>query len=190
MYRAVLDTCALVPGLQRDFLLQLAAEDTYMPLWGTGILFELDYVLSRLDARRGVSDSGQRRVRLFKAMNHAFPGARMDTPKTGDYPRYGVHDLYDAHVAHAALLGKADAIVTDDARADFKASPTLRAAQIEVLYPHEFAANTVIAHPEESVQAIQALASRFPAESPQQIVEQLAARYTMTEVADTLSPRL
>lgn len=66
MYRAVLDTCALVPGRQRDFLLQLATERAYTPLWGTGILFELDYVLARLDAKRGRPDSAAYRQRLFE----------------------------------------------------------------------------------------------------------------------------
>jgi hypothetical protein len=36
VYRAVLDTCALVPGRQRDFLLQLAAVEAYAPLCDDG----------------------------------------------------------------------------------------------------------------------------------------------------------
>jgi len=62
MYRAVLDTCALVPGRQRDLLLQLATEEAYAPLWGSGILVELDYVLARLDAKRGREGSEERRL--------------------------------------------------------------------------------------------------------------------------------
>ncbi len=147
MYRAVLDTCALVPVRQRDFLLQLAAAEAYAPLWGSGILFELDYVLERLDTKRGRGeDSTERRRHLFEQMRHAFPGAEIAAPKDRPYD-YDLDDPDDGHVVHAAILGKADAIVTDDTRAGFRTSAVLREATIEVVSPAEFAANTVSAHP-------------------------------------------
>ncbi|WP_234816533.1 PIN domain-containing protein, partial [Mycolicibacterium agri] len=77
MYRAVLDTCALVPSLQRDFLLQLATEEAYAPVWGSGILFELDYVLARLHDKRGVADGASRRQHLFDQLRDAFPGSEV-----------------------------------------------------------------------------------------------------------------
>lgn len=104
MYRAVLDTCALVPGRQRDFLLQLAAEEAYAPLWGSGILFELDYMLARLDAKRGRGGSDERRRHLFEQMKRALPGAEIHAPKDREYD-YGLNDPDDGHVAHAALIG-------------------------------------------------------------------------------------
>ncbi len=159
MYRAVLDTCVLVPGLQRDFLLQLAAEEAYAPLWGSGILLELDYVLARLDDRRERADSEQRRTRLFARMERAFPGARIEAPKDGVYD-YGLNDPDDGHVVHAAIIGKADAIVTDDTRAGFRTSAALLAASIEVVYPREFAASSAAAHPDGGVRALRALAQR------------------------------
>lgn len=85
MYRAVLDTCVLVPSLQRDFLLQLAAEEAFAPLWGTGILTELDYVLARLHERRHVMDSDVRRRHLLDQMRRAFPGSEVNAPKDREY---------------------------------------------------------------------------------------------------------
>ena len=191
MYRAVLDTCVLVPGRQRDFLLQLAAEESYAPLWGSGILFELDYVLARLDATRGRAGSDERRRQLLEQMRRAFPGAEIAAPKDREYD-YGLDDADDGHVAHAALIGKADAIVTDDTRAGFKTAALLVDAGIEIVHPHDFAANTVAAHPDAGVRALVAMSHRMatPPQSPIEILDDLRHRYGMDEVAEILSPRL
>jgi len=191
VYRAVLDTCALVPGRQRDFLLQLAAEEAYAPLWGSGILFELDYVLAALDAKLGREASAERRQRLFDQMKRAFPGAEINAPKDRKYD-YGLHDPDDGHVAHAAILGKADAIVTDDTRAGFKTSAILSEAGVDIVHPHEFAAHTVAAHPEAGIRALTAMSRRMtaPAQTPQEILDDLRGRYRMDEVATILIPRL
>lgn len=191
MYRAVLDTCVLVPGRQRDFLLQLAAEEAYAPLWGSGILFELDYVLARLDAQHGRDGSDEQRKHLFEQMRRAFPDAEINAAKDREYD-YGLNDADDGHVAHAAILGKADAIVTDDSRAGFKTSAILREAAIEVFHPHEFAANTVAAHPAAGIRALVAMSQRMttPAQSARELLEELRTRCGMDEVAEILTPRL
>lgn len=191
MYRAVLDTCALVPGRQRDFLLQLAAEEAYAPLWGSGILFELDYALAGQDAKRGRDGSKERRQHLFEQMKHAFPGAEINAPKDREYD-YGLDDDDDGHVAHAAILGKADAIVTDDKRAGFKTSAALKEAAIDIVFPHQFAANTVFAHPEAGVRALVAMSGRMttPSMSPSEVLDDLRVRYGMDEVAEILGPLL
>lgn len=191
MYRAVLDTCALVPSLQRDFLLQLATEDAFAPMWGTGILAELDYTLARLHEQRGIGDSEHRRRHLLKQMTHAFPGAEVDAPKDRPYA-YGLTDPDDGHVAHAAIIGKADAIVTDDKRAGFTTAETLIKASIETLFIDEFAANTVAAHPQAGVRALAVMSARRinPPQTPAQILDQLVERYRMHEVNDILRPLL
>ncbi|WP_153506030.1 PIN domain-containing protein [Cumulibacter manganitolerans] len=191
MYRAVLDTCALVPSLQRDFLLQLAAEESYSPLWGSGILYELDYVLAGLDRKRGIQSSESRRQRLFEQMRHAFPGSEIEAPKDRNYD-YGLCDEDDGHVAHAAIIGKADAIVTDDRRAGFDTAEVLAQASIEVVSPAEFAANTVAAHPEAGLRALRELSRRRtdPHQRPEEILALLVARNSMKGVATIVGPLL
>lgn len=191
MYRAVLDTCALVPNLQRDFLLQLATEEAYAPLWGSGILFELDYVLAGLYNKRGISDSAGRRKHLFDRLKRAFPGSEVNAPKDREYG-YGLNDPDDGHVAHAAIIGKADAIVTDDRRAGFRTAHALVEAGIETVFPHQFAANTVSAHPRAGVGALREMSNRRtnPPQTPEQILGLLVTRHKMTEVAEILLPLL
>jgi predicted nucleic acid-binding protein len=191
VFRALLDTCVLVPGLQRDFLLQLAVEEAYIPVWGSGILFELDYVLERIHQGREFSGSRQFRANLFSQMNEAFPGALVVAPKERNFS-YTLLDPDDAHVVHAALVGKVDAIVTDDARAGFEESRILEEAHIEIVKPNDFAANTVFAHPDAGARAIKEMAARFskPAMSELEIIEKLSTQYRMTDVAEILSTLL
>lgn len=191
MFRAVLDTCTLVPSLSRDFLLQLATEDAYAPLWGTGILVELDYTLERLHALGKVSTDAARRRHLLVQMQAAFPGAQIDAPKDTTYD-YGLDDPDDEHVAHTAIIGKADAIVSDDRRAGFATAAILKQAGVETLRVPEFVANTVAAHPEAGAQALRMMAARHknPPRTPEQILDQLVARYMMDETSDILRPLL
>jgi hypothetical protein len=169
----------------------VGGEEAYAPLWGSGILLELDYVLARLDAKRGRDDSEQRRRHLFDQMKRAFPGAEINAPRDREYD-YGLGDPDDGHVAHAVLIGKADAVVTDDSRAGFKTSPVLIDAGVDIVYPHEFAANTVAAHPDAGVRALVAMSHRMrmPSLSPREVLDDLRVHYDMDGVAGILSPRL
>jgi len=191
VYRAVLDTCVLVPGLQRHFLLQLATEAAFAPLWSSGTVWELDEVLARIDATRHRVASEAYRARLLTEMRIAFPGAEIRAPRDGAYD-YDIDDPGDGHVVHAAILGKADSILTDDRRSGLAGSVVLRAADIEVVHPRDFAANTVAAHPEASMRAVYAMAGRMsqPAQTPHEILLELRGRYGMVDVAEMLLPRV
>ena len=127
---------------------------------------------------------------MFRAVLDTFPGATFDAPKTGTY-HYDLVDEDDGHVAHAAIIGKAEAIVTDDKRAGFRASASLLAAQIEIVFPAEFAANTVAAHPGR-LQAVIEMSRRMtkPAATPLELLDELRRRYGMEEVFELVSPQI
>jgi PIN domain len=182
VFAAVLDTCVLWPSLQRDFLLSLAVEGLYRPLWSSVILDELRYQEAAKHARRGVPrvQAHQRAQRLITQMCQAFD----DADVTGWEPLEGSYQLpdpNDEHVVAAAVLGGAGAIVTHN-HADFPADRL--PPGLHVLPPAAFAANTVALDPVRSVRAVQRIAQRSGRRGPTytvtDILDQLDARYDLT----------
>lgn len=53
--------------------------------------------------------------------------------------------LAGRRVVHTAVIGEADAIVTEDTRSGMETSESLSTASVEVVRPYDFAATTIIA---------------------------------------------
>jgi hypothetical protein len=71
----------------------------------------------------------------------------------------------------------------------FRTCAALREAAVDVVYPAEFAANTVSAHPEAGARALVAMAGPMtnPPRRPQEVLAELQTRYGMDEVAAILA---
>ena len=111
MIAAVLDSCVLWPSLMRDFLLSMAIENIYRPLWSERILEELGY---------------NEESRLIDQMRNAFD----DSCVAGWEPlggNFGLPDPDDEHLVAAAHMAGAGAIVTSNVR-DFPATSCPRAS--------------------------------------------------------------
>lgn len=131
MFAAILDTSVLWPSLQRDFLLSLAVEGIYRPLWSEAILQELQTQETLKLTKRGAlaEDAGASADHLVAEMKTHFSDALV----TGWEPlegTYGLRDPDDEHVVAAAVIGGAGAIVTANIK-DFDAVP----AEIQVQPP-------------------------------------------------------
>ena len=74
MFAALLDTSVLWPSTQRDFLLSLAVEGLYRPLWSSVILEELQETEKRKWLKWGTesADAERRALRLVQEMRRAL----------------------------------------------------------------------------------------------------------------------
>jgi len=190
MFAALLDTSVLWPSLQRDFLLSLAAEGLYRPLWSEAILEELNTHEALKLVSRGTTpdDAATRTEHLLTRMRMAFDDAIV----TGWEPlegTFGLPDPDDEHVVAAAMVGGAGVIVTHNVK-DFPATEVPR--HIDVQTPREFAANAVSVAPPRAVRALTEIAKRHrnPKHSPDELLELLVSRYGMNDVADIVQPFL
>ena len=186
MFAALLDTSVLWPSLQRDFLLSLAVEGLYRPLWSTEILAELEYHEARNMINRGEQPAAAaaRARQLIDKMTTAFDDALVENWEPHD-GTFNLPDPDDEHVLAAALVGGAGALVTEN-RKDF---PTDKVpAPIKVLSAGEFAADTVAVSPAVALRAVQTMASRYeaPPLTTDEILGQLVQRYRMTEATELI----
>ncbi|WP_133902683.1 PIN domain-containing protein [Actinophytocola oryzae] len=132
MFPALLDTCVLWPNRQRDFLLSLAIEGTYRPVWSAPILDELRYEETQKLIERGVEpqEAGCRAQYLITQMKHAFNDAEVRGWE-GLEGSYDLPDPDDEHVLAAAVIGGAGALVTHNVK-DFPSKKV--PADIQVKY--------------------------------------------------------
>jgi predicted nucleic acid-binding protein len=186
MFAAMLDTSVLWPSLQRDFLLSLAIEGSYRPLWSTAILDELRHHETRKLVGRGHDPvlADQRSQRLVNLMSTAFDDAIVVNWESLE-GTFGLPDIDDEHVVAAALVGGAEVIVTSNLK-DF---PPQRIPQpLKVTSPARFAADTVAVSPDNARRAVIAMATRFvrPPSTLDEILDHLAARYAMIEAVELI----
>jgi hypothetical protein len=190
VFAAILDTNVLWPSLQRDFLLSMAIEGLYRPLWGDAILEELHRHEQYKLAKTGISQEAAliRADQLLAQMRREFDDALVKgwEPLEGSF---GPPDINDEHVVAAAVVGGAGAIVTDNLK-HFPADHI--PPHIQVLPGREFAANTADVDPQRAAHAIHVMAARHrnPTHSPHEILDLLVRRYGMHDVAEIVEPLL
>lgn len=190
MFAALLDTCVLWPSLQRDFLLSMAIEGLYRPLWSEAILEEL-----HRHEQYKLIDRGSEPAAARTEADHLLANMREhfdDAPVAGWEPlegSFGLPDVDDEHVLAAAVVGGAGAIVTDN----LKHFPADRIpSHIQVLSGREFAANTADVDPERAARAlcVMSMRRRRTKHTPRELVDLLVKRYGMDDVADAVLPIL
>jgi hypothetical protein len=188
VFTALLDTCVLWPSLQRDFLLSLAVEGLYRPVWSAVILDELEYHGAAKLIKRGetVDQATERAQRLIARMRTAFNDAEVHGWE-GLEGTYGLPDPDDEHVVAAAVVAGAGAIITFNFR-DFP--PSILPADVRAIAPADFAASTVSLDPVRARAALGAIAARSGRRGTRltedEILDILAARYGMARAVDII----
>jgi len=111
-YSVVLDACVLVPMALCDCLLRLAEEPAlYRPLWSEQILEEVATSL-RKDLGRTPGEIAYR----LQEMRLAFPEAMVAVPSELLKGVECIPDPKDRHVLAAAVMARANAIVTQNTK--------------------------------------------------------------------------
>lgn len=130
-FTVVLDACVLVPVTAADTLLRLAEREMYRPVWSERILDEAKRAVKNLHPEL----SAERIEHRFDCMDGAFEDASVSGWESLE-GSIVLPDENDRHVVACALVGGADAIVTNNIR-DFP-DKTLAPLNIEVIRLDDF----------------------------------------------------
>lgn len=156
-FSALLDACVLVPAALADTLLRVAELNLYRPLWSARIL---DETVAAIEEVHPDLPAGAARRRADR-MDRAFQDASVSGWE-GLLPALGLPDPDDVHVLAAAIVGRADIIVTLNLK-DFPQT-LLESYEIEVIGPDEFLLDQLDLAPDLVLEAVrrQAEDSRRP----------------------------
>lgn len=163
-YTALLDANVLFPKLQCDALLSLAHAGLYAAKWTADI--EREWLQAR---NAKFPHSAAQNQRKAEAMAEAIPDCMVQ-----GYDAFvaclELPDPDDRHVLAAAIVGHADAIVTNNV-ADFPLS-VLQRHGIDRQTPDQFIVNQLTLHPPAALDALRKMRERWrnPAYTPQALV--------------------
>jgi len=167
-FTALLDACVLYPVGVRDTLLNLAEAGLYRLLWSEDILAETERNILEDRPDLEPDDLG----RTFDAMRRAFPDALVSG--YGPLIAAMTNDPKDRHVLAAAVVGRADVIVTDNVE-DFQ-EWSRAPYDIDVQTADEFCVYAFDLAPERVVAVLDAQARkrRRPPTSMREMLDHLA----------------
>lgn len=151
--RVVLDTSVLFPSSLRDLLLTLAALGALEVRWSDEILAELARTVG---GHYPDIDPGRFEATTIATMTTAFPDARVSGWE--DLMSEMDNEATDRHVAAAAVVAEADAIVTFNVR-DFRGA-VLGARGITIVTPVQLVTELLDDLPDRVVLAVIEMAAR------------------------------
>jgi hypothetical protein len=187
-YTALVDACVLVSAPKRDLILTLAHAEMFRFRWTGRIMGETEVALTAIFTERAANsiDGRNRARRACESMCEAFPEAMIE----GDFsavPAYdGIPDIDDHHIVHAAILGKASMIVTDNLRHFPEA--VLTQHDIEVRSADTFIADAIDLDRIRAAEAVKALRARLlhPAISAHDLLDRWEQHHGLLQTVSLL----
>ncbi|MCZ0857217.1 PIN domain-containing protein [Actinomyces israelii] len=183
MFSALLDACVLVPSALRDVLLEIGSTQAYRPLWSEKIEIEMERAILRVHASRGRDreESYGYVTRLRRQMNAALPDAQVRGWEDALPAISEMRDANDKHVVAAALIGRADVVVTFNLK-DFenRCLPGALSSQS----PDDFLLDLIGLYPRLVLSSLNTIVSRTGRKGPAWTVNDLLERLEVEGVRE------